>query len=337
MKPVSFDQVLTLLPEGLRQGRRVSLTVIGNHLAQSCVQRLTLAGKADSLNLVVKRVSQTEFTTHALLSQEVPHLVPRLHAAVEIKANDWLLFMEDLSVPGPEAAMDLTGMRSALRSLAEVHSRFANSRNRLRAAGLSTIGVNAPEVGRRLRQALDVLIAIGPLFDLTAERTRIAGEVALSLRSETIRLIKEPRHTLVHGDFHFGNVLRLSRTEVRISDWGCAAMQVPAWDLIMCSEDEVSYYLDHSKRGDGFFQDLRAAVLYRMAEFIIAGTRLLFASPVRIADTLPLCIDRLIEAATAMEFRGGRGVHFPRVLGQSQEGSLRDTARSPRETTGLES
>jgi hypothetical protein len=312
MERFLIDEALALLPESILRGRRASACTIGHPSEHPCTLRLTLVGDIDSLRLVVKRVSRIEYQTHSLLFRELPHLVPGLLATGKIKENDWLLVMEDSSTSEAEPVMDLTAMRSALRALAEVHCQFSNRKHRLRAAGLSTAGNNAREVGDQLGTVLDLLMTVKSLFDiaLDEDRLRIAREVALTLDLETVPLLKPSNQTLVHGDFHFENILRAPTTGVRLTDWGSAAIQVPGWDLVMCSENEVEYYLSCTSRPDGFYRCLRAAVLYRMAEFIVTGTGLLFTSMERIADTISVCIERLVQTAAATEFRGGQGVRF---------------------------
>lgn len=319
MESVPLDQILTLLPDDIRLHRRASLSTIRSASSSAYIRRLTLRGESDSLNLVVKRVLRTEWATHSLLNEELPRVVPQLHGAGEIGANDWCLVMEDLSLQ--TGTMNLTGMRAALRSLAEVHRRFANRRRELPAEGPATAGTTAAEVGRQLGQALEVLIGIAPLLEMEIDeyKMKIAREVAQCLASETAHLTQDRRHALVHGDFHFGNIFQFSETEVRIGDWGSAALQVPAWDLIMCSEQEVAYYLAHADHAEGFCDDLRAAVLYRMAEFITTGVMFLLTPAGALADTLPLCFDRFIEAATTADFRGGSGVRFPNDLSERRD------------------
>ncbi|HKP47864.1 MAG TPA: aminoglycoside phosphotransferase family protein [Pyrinomonadaceae bacterium] len=315
MECIPLRNILDLIPAHIHSQRHASVSSVANSDSPALVQRLTLSGEVDAVNLIVKQVTHTEWTAHSLVSSAFSHVVPSLIGCGQAKANAYYLVMEDCGGPEDEKLMDLPAMHTALRLLASVHQRFANNKRRLSEAGLSTAGLDASTVAFRLSRALDVLVGLVPVFDVGVDEQQLkaAGVAAANLVCETAPLLDDSRHTLVHGDFHFGNIFLSSGGEVRLGDWGNAGIQSPAWDLIMCSENEVAYYLDRVAAPDGFFTLLRAAVLYRLAEFITTGVALLLSPANSAGAALPLCIERFVEAAAGADFRGGRGVQIPPV------------------------
>src|SRR5262249_31123367 len=61
--------------------------------------------------------------------------------------------------------------------------------------------------------------------------------------SEQAAILKDPNaHTLLHGDFHLANIAYSDRG-VRILDWGEAVIGPAAWDLALCPEEDIDFYL----------------------------------------------------------------------------------------------
>jgi hypothetical protein len=314
--PLLIDEALSLLPPGMVRGRAISVAAMGRHHGHPDVLRLRMTGSVDTLCLVVKRVSRLEYETHALLSRELPHVVPHLYVGAPSRAQqDWIVVMQHHRPTCSRASrsIDRTTVQQVLRALAEIHQTYAHSVDRLRLLGLTNAGASAGDLGERLAAALDVLPTLCHLLHISigADILHRAREAIETLKYHTAAQSGNSRPTLVHGDFHFDNILKAGDASVRITDWGCAAIQSPAWDLVLCSEREIDVYLSAGAvQPPGFYESLRTAVLSRMAEFVVVASGMLLRGVTQVGDTLPLSLERLVEAATAPEFRGGRGVRF---------------------------
>ena len=82
---------------------------------------------------------------------------------------------------------------------------------------------------------------------------------------------------LVHGDFHFDNVVIGRQGRPVLADWGAAAIANPCWDLAFCGPAEVAVYCAAIRTGAGpqpryCGEDHRAAVAVRM--LLLAGAAL---------------------------------------------------------------
>ena len=108
--------------------------------------------------------------------------------------------------------------------------------------------------------------------------------------------------TLVHGDFHPGNIVR-GASGIQIIDWGSAVAAPAEWDLVMCGEEQIQRYLE-IRKPDRFLLRLRASIVVRMFEFIRAAVGLVLGESEISDEVLLMSIadyaQRLIEAANMM-------------------------------------
>jgi hypothetical protein len=289
---------------------------------------------------LVKTTNEIEYAVHRLVSQAFREAVPELIAGGRTGHDagaEWLLVLEDLPVgplarvtaragPGKTGAppcgmvRELAPFREALRLLARVHAHFQERRCQLEGCGLRPITPDALSLQRSVPASCALLRFCKTFFDLCLDGQAIAElERIGSFLPAVLRSLGEPEAwTLVHGDLHFGNLLLDACGGVRIADWGSAAIQAPAWDLILCGEPEVNHYLAaatghacHLGTEKEFLERLRAAVICRMYGFIQTGlASLLQAGSTWVLDALPVCVRRLLEAAGSTAFRGGQGICF---------------------------
>jgi len=297
--------------------------------------RVTLAG-GGTRAFVLKRARALEREVHRLLDRELPGTAAALLGSCRAPGSEavedgWLLLMPDLAADGGDAAARplrrwgvALGGREALGQglgkLAGVHGRFTGRAADLRAIGLAfappswlTESASAPAVAGALR------VCAG-LLDLPIERQTLDAVDAVSRAlPERLAALDAPDDlTLVHGDFHQGNVVSLRDGSVRVLDWGAAALQVPAWDLVTQCEAEIRSYLAIRAAGgcpvreEGrFHRELRAATICRMLAFIQAGLRTILGGdgPAGVEEgvlrCLPMCAARLVTAASDSAFRGG--------------------------------
>jgi phosphotransferase family enzyme len=291
-------------------------------------------------SFVVKTVKAHEYAIHRLLSTQVSGATPRVFGGGRVGADlttEWLLVMEDFALgplvwiapdeplpsskPAPAAsALLLSSFQEALRLLAIIHARFLDRRSELETCGVRPVHIDPVALSESVPATCSLLTLCKTLLGLPLEAPmiteikRIGVHLALMLKP----LQMDACWTLVHGDFHFGNLLRDSSGNIRIADWGSAAIQSPAWDLVLCSETEVAYYVEvmgrcaHICRNEPeFFSQLRAAVIYRMYVFIQSAiVSVLNGRSPWMAPALPICMQRFIEVASSGCFRGGNAVRF---------------------------
>ena len=297
-----------------------------------------------SPTFIIKKVGRLEYNLHRLLCREVPGTVPRFIGAwptyqeSTARSNgDLFLLMEDVTCDelpsvtrkatiGDDGLEIWTSVasaatfRGALRLLATVHTHFLNKTLELRRRGVQRTQIDPvtlSESARRTHAALDLY---ADLLELPIDVLAIREVLRLgALLTEQLTLLQTARTwTLVHGDFHLGNIAVGREGGVRLLDWGSATLQVLVWDLVLCGEPEVEYYLGvleacrcHFKSETLFYSQLRAAVICRTYLFLEMALNILVnRGSTRVAAALPLCVERLIEAASSPAFRGGRGVRF---------------------------
>jgi hypothetical protein len=161
-----------------------------------------------------------------------------------------------------------------------------------------------PEIPGLLR--LMVAVAGIPLEESRIEEI---GRIGAHFDEHAGRCASPESLTLIHGDFHPGNILCNPAGAIRIIDWAAAGTGPPEWDLVMCGAPEVARYLD-ARGGCGFSAErLRSAVIVRMFEFLRAAVGLVFgdgdAPAAPLLMSIPLYAGRLLEAANSERFRGG--------------------------------
>ena len=280
------------------------------------VLRIRLSGST----LIWKAATRWEAGIHARIAAELNGVAPALHTApVPLPQGAVGLLMEDLGGPSLGVEEQLAAYGRAAAKLASVHRHFDGSRlaePKQFAAGLSDA---VPEVPSLLR----MLATVAGLPLDAALIDEIEGAGAHFDQYWRCCFSAEPR-TLIHGDFHPGNILG-SGNAVRIIDWAAAAIGPAEWDLVMCGEPQVSEYLS-VRDLRGFPETLRSAVVVRMFDFIRTAVALVFgegdaaqddaAEGETAADALllsiPLYAARLVEAANAARFHGGDPVRSAR-------------------------
>jgi hypothetical protein len=284
------------------------------------------SGGADARSLVWKRTSAHERAVHALLDRELPGVAaPLVASGAEpgdgASAGAWILMLDvgggasdpagagGLRWSAATAAADRDLRRRGLGKLARVHGRFLGQTGILRDFGLSfeapawcEDGSEAAAIAGALRLCSDLLgLWIPP-------RTLDEIDAICRRLPEHLAPLRAPRRlTLVHGDFHQGNVAAGPDGDVRILDWGEAVIQSPAWDLVMFEEPEIRSYLgalppDAALDTGAFRAELRAAVICRMLQFLRAALRALFGGAGQgdgegLSRSLGICASRLVEAA----------------------------------------
>jgi aminoglycoside phosphotransferase (APT) family kinase protein len=136
------------------------------------------------------------------------------------------------------------------------------------------------------------------------------------------RMQNKERHTLVHGDFHFDNILVRQPDGPIVVDWGAAALANPCWDLVFCGFDELATYLHatgtRAHRRKDFLEDHRAAVAVRMLGLLQAALALQQQRPAAPRSAIPVIIRNFARAASR-PYRAGTGF-----------GMARPTRRPPR-------
>ena len=291
-------------------------------------------------SFVLKKVRLVEGAVHRLVSGEIEGLTVKIvgqwSTGESELPQEFLLLQEAAgrdhmpdgyrlraanALPN-SAVISRDKFRQALQKLARVHARFHMksaelSRLEVRPAGIfSGSGVGARDRCAAIALYADVLGLAGEraVISAIAEMGPVLEEQARFLSAEEA----VGTWTLLHGDFHAGNIALASDLSVRILDWGEAKTGVPAWDLISCGEEEVDWYwqalqsygFEFQSEGQ-FHRQLRAAVICRMWEFLetaIGGV--LLGGNVDLSAALPACVERLLEAAGSPAFRGGRGMEF---------------------------
>ncbi len=284
-------------------------------------------GAAATASCVAKVTSLREVAAHQLVDAALPRLTPKFFQAISLDdenpARDrYLLLMEDCGAKAPVTTLTalFSGphgrrgaqkhLKAAIRQLAAVHRRFETC-----AAELERRGIG-PALTGRVPDAQEVASII--------ERgLRLAG---CSSRDETLgaqcatvfhhmsdffaRMQNKERHTLVHGDFHFDNILVRQPDGPIVVDWGAAALANPCWDLVFCGFDELATYLHatgtRAHRRKDFLEDHRAAVGVRMLGLLQAALALQQQRPAAPRSAIPVIIRNFARAASR-PYRAGTG------------------------------
>ena len=287
------------------------------------------AGRNEGLpsSFILKLAQRSEVEIQARIASELDKIVPAVYGHPVLfgdSVKDTVgMLMEDLDnermycagrvdAGPPFPAQQLAVYGEAAARLAAVHEHFKQELSSLPEP--RELGVGVSEAVPEIAGLLSLLVSVVglPLDQAVIEEIRNIGthfDDYLTHCSSSESL------TLIHGDFHLGNIMCNSIGEVRIIDWGAAATGPREWDLVMCGERQVSRYLEArtSIPGRGpdraFYQRLKSAVVVRMYEFIRAAIGLVFAEPALPFESLlmsiPLYAVRLTEAANSTEFCGG--------------------------------
>jgi len=334
--PLSWESVAAQLAADLRFGAApASPASLTNVEGRAGVFRIVLAkARPHPSSLIVKCASPWEAEIQSRIARELAETVPAVYGRPiplkEQTTDAVALLMEDLGgrgmscathadAPGSFPVRQLAAYDRAVAMLAAVHAHFAGELSALPppknlAAGFAEAAAGLPDVLRLMVSIVGVPLADAAIKDVDRAGPRITE--CMSLFAETQAL------SLVHGDFHPGNVMVNAAGDVRIIDWSTATTGPAEWDLVICGERQIAYYLDAraaaGRPADStFFQRLRAAVVVRMVEFIGAAVRLVLADSSPLTETfrlaIPVYTGRLLEAAGASAFRGGDPVGAART------------------------
>ena len=287
------------------------------------------AASVPEMSCFLKITSQRETAALAMVDAALPGIAPKFLQAVPLceddpAGGDYLLLMEDCC-PGRRATLTrLFTARTAkpraglylqrvLQALAALHWRFRDLSAALTRQGIP-LALSGPEPAPdQTRDIVERAIRLLPPDCGSSEQLR---ERCLSLagrmRGFVDRLNRSNRHTLVHGDFHFDNVVIGRQGRPVLADWGAAAIANPCWDLAFCGPAEVAVYCAAIRTGAGpqpryCGEDHRAAVAVRM--LLLAGAALAVTQEPqrrRLGTALPVIMANFAKAADP-EFRGGIG------------------------------
>jgi hypothetical protein len=292
------------------------------------IVRLGISTRAAAAPICIAKVtSLREVAAHRLVDAALPRLAPKFLQAVALGDDDparecYLLFMEDCGARAPVTTLTalFSGpharrgasmhLKNAIRQLAAVHRRFETCAAKLERRGIG------PALSGRIPDAQEVASIIERAFHLAGRSSR---DESLGLRCARVshqmsdffaRMQNKERHTLVHGDFHFDNILVREPGGPIIVDWGAAATANPCWDLVFCGLSELSNYLSatrtHGCRRQDFFEDHRAAVAVRMLGLLQAALALQRHRPAEVRLAVPVIIRNFARAASR-PYRGGTG------------------------------
>lgn len=262
-------------------------------------------------SLIWKEATPWEAEIQARIAAEVDEVVAAIYGApVPLPGTEGGpagILMEDWAGQAPRSvAEQLAIYGHAAARLARVHGHFAGAlaslpKPRQLAYGLSQA---VPEIPGLLR----VMVAVAGI-PLEESRIEEIGRIGAHFDEHAARCVSAESLTLIHGDFHPGNILCDRAGAVRIIDWAAAGTGPPEWDLVMCGAPEVARYLD-ARGGSGVSAErLRSAVIVRMFEFLRAAVGVVFGDSEAPAGPLlmsiPLYAGRLVEAANSERFGGG--------------------------------
>ncbi len=318
---------------GVPEGSAIALEPLsGSRGATHRIRFCSSGGRS----FVLKRVGEVEAAVHQLIGESLEAATMAITGRWRVETDgpgQLFLLLEDATgsedrtevcqprdtSARPEGAVICKDhFQEALRILVRVHAHFRGRGSELAALGVpparpawasgqvrdhcTTMALCADMLGIGQRRAENA--ALGPLLEEQAQF--LASEAA------------DGTSTLLHGDFHMGNIAVAGNRSVRIIDWGEARTGVPAWDLVACGAAEVDWYWQAllscgfgfgSKRQ--FHRQVRAVVICRMWEFLETGMGgVLLQGKPELAAALPVCIERLLDAAGSPAYRGGRGMVF---------------------------
>ncbi len=291
--------------------------------------RIDLSPKpaTSSLPCVVKLASKREITAFQTVQTELPWITSKIIQAIPLEdgaANDeYLLLMEDSSADSgttltsqflteAEKPKAWSHLGTALKYLAALHRHFRGCAAALKERGLPMALARVAPTSRESNEVIARALKSLPPGIGSGEALRDQC-AAVSSRMEYFfaRLQDENRHTFVHGDFHFDNVVIDNRRMPVLIDWGAAGVANPCWDLVFCGPNEISVYqsaigpLSASEVRD-FREDHRAAIAARMFCLLEAA---LAKDSNRLSAIMPplhIFISNFALAADP-DFRGGVG------------------------------
>jgi hypothetical protein len=305
---------------------------------------------AATASCIAKVTSLREVAAHRLVDAALPRLAPKFFQAVALADDDpargrYLLFMEDCGAKAPITTLRalLSGWRTrrwaqlhlkaAFQQLAAVHRRFESCAGELERHGI------APALTGRVPDAHEVASVIERALHLSGRRTR---DESLGARCAIVshqmsdffaRMQNKERHTLVHGDFHFDNIIVRQPDGPIIVDWGAAATANPCWDLVFCGLSELSNYLSatrtHACHRQDFLEDHRAAVVVRILGLLQAAIGLQRHRPAEVRSAVPAIIHNFARAASR-PYRGGTGFRAARGTRDNQSLQTPRTLRDRR-------
>jgi hypothetical protein len=314
------------IPQETKRSRISTEPCLG---AAGSVHRLIYAAPGKIVKTwIVKDSTPRELAVLRVLNAEIPDVAPRVLDSWPTGDDRISLLMEDASelpcVPAarsnglpdfvfPESGPpDHSFFQEALRLLAITHGRFLGST----AALDGKLPVLAPGSMRMGCAALALCLG---LLDASPDSRKLEALRGMDpLLLEQAAILNDPiAHTLLHGDFHLANIARAQRV-VRILDWGEAMIGPAAWDLALCGESDINFYLSvRASFNSGlepvatFPVRLRAAVICRMHRLLeVAMSKVLAGEGRWSGPAIGVCLDRLLTAASSPEFRGGAGIQF---------------------------
>jgi len=328
--PLAPEAVLAALVADRRFGHPLSLTdtpIERIHDHQGIYRIFVRGSEALPSSFILKMVQRWEVEIQARIASELDKIVPAVYGHPVLfggSAKDAVgMLMEDLDNErmhcagrgdqgSPLLTQQLAVYGEATARLASVHDHFKHALPSLPEP--RQLGVGLREAVPEITGLLSLLVSVAGLPVEQAVIEEI-GNIGTHFDDYLMHCSSSESLTLIHGDFHLGNVMSNSTGDVRIIDWGAAATGPCEWDLVMCGEPQVLRYLEartsitREDSDRAFCQRLRSAVVVRMYEFIRAAIGLVFADPTLPFESLlmsiPLYAVRLTEAANSKGFCGG--------------------------------
>jgi Phosphotransferase enzyme family len=291
--------------------------------------RLDLStGDPTATSCLAKVTSRREVASHRLVDAALPGLSPRFFQAVPLGDGDparqhYLLLMEDCGAHAPITTLTAlvsgqlrrhvcqTSVKAAIRHLASVHRHFETRIGELEMLGIPPVSIGHAPDAREFARTIDLAIDLSGRDRCSESLVARCAAVSAEMSDFFARLQNKARHTLVHGDFHFDNILVRKADELIIVDWGAAATANPCWDLVFCELGELAAYLHAAYRQARqyrvqFLEDHRAAVAVRMFVLLRAAAAL----PGRQQTALRPAVDvivRNLARVTSRPYQGGIG------------------------------
>ena len=297
------------------------------------VARLDLAiGDASSASCIVKLTSLPEVTAHRLVDAALPRMAPKFLQAVPLSDGDprharYLLVMEDCCAKQPATTLTAllarrhrrgtqTYLNAAIQQVAALHRRFETCAAELERRGIGPAVTSrvpdAHEVASVIERALRLSACGGGDEDLGAQ----CAAISQGMSDFFSRMRNKERHTLVHGDLHFDNILVTETDRLIMVDWGAVATANPCWDLVFFGPDELATYLYATgmrarRYREDFLEDHRAAVAVRMFDLLQAAMNLKRHRPSEVRSAVDVIIRNLARVAQR-PYRGGIGFRAAR-------------------------
>jgi hypothetical protein len=315
------------MPSGLANKRASVSDRAGTATGHGLVRLDISIRAAATVSCVAKVTSLREVAAHRLVDAALPRLTPKFFQAASLGDENparerYLLLMGDCGAKAPVTTLTalFSGphgrrgaqkhLKAAIQQLAAVHDRFETCTAELERRGigpaLTRRGPDAPEVASIIERALDLAGCDSRNESLGAQCARVSHQMSDFFD----RMQNKERHTLVHGDFHFDNILVREPDGPIVVDWGAAALASPCWDLVFCGLGELAIYLyatrTQAHRRKDFLEDHRAAVAVRMLGLLRAALVLQRHRPAEVRSAVPIIIRNFARAALR-PYRGGTG------------------------------